>query len=265
MPRRPPIVLQRWNVKRVALLAELGFDQPDATAEELARLAQKRGTPFQQAQPLGAALVTELAAAPDPDQALRHLADLYGGLVHPHATSELLAQSPRTTRLLISLFGSSDYLSRQLLTHPELIDQLVLRGAAALVRERADLRDDLANRLRPLSPLDVEAALTELRRFRNEEVLRIALHDVAGALAVEQVSRQLSDLADACVDACFALARAEIEKRYGKRRRGDARCRGPGHTALGPRRARGPLSDAGRYDPRPRHRAAPTVLAVLRL
>jgi len=203
--------------QRAAALAELGFDQPDATAEELARLAQKRGTPFQQAQPLGAALVTELAAAPDPDQALRHLADLYGGPVHPHATSELLAQSPRTTRLLISLFGSSDYLSRQLLTHPELIDQLVLRGAAALVRERADLRDDLANRLRPLSPLDVEAALTELRRFRNEEVLRIALHDVAGALAVEQVSRQLSDLADACVDACFALARAEIEKRYGKR------------------------------------------------
>src|SRR5205085_797739 len=108
-------------------------------------------------------------------------------------------------------------LSRQLLRHPELIDQLVLRGAAALVRERADLRDDLANRLRPLSPLEVEAALIELRRFHNEEVLRIALHDVAGALAIEQVSRQLSDLADACVEACFSLARAEIERRYGKR------------------------------------------------
>ena len=203
--------------QRAAALAEMGFDQPEASAEELARLAQKRGTPFQEAHPLGPALVTELAAAPDPDQALRHLADLYGGLAYPHATSELLAQSARTTRLLISLFGSSDYLSRQLLRHPELIDQLVLRGAAALVRERADLRDDLANRLRPLSPLDVEGALTEMRRFRNEEVLRIALHDVAGALAVEQVSRQLSDLADACVDACFSLARAEIERRYGKR------------------------------------------------
>src|SRR5207248_2368318 len=203
--------------QRSAALAELGFDQPEASAEELARLARKRGTPFQDPQPLGPGLLMELAAAPDPDQARRHLADLYGGLANPRATSELLAQSPRTTRLLISLFGSSDYLSRQLLRHPELIDQLVLRGAAALVRERADLREDLANRLRPLAPLDVEAALTELRRFRNEEVLRIALHDVAGALAVEQVSRQLSDLADACVDACFSLARAEIEKRYGKR------------------------------------------------
>jgi len=192
--------------QRSAALAELGFDQPDASAEELARLARKRGTPFQDPQPLGPALVMELAAAPDPDQALRHLADLFGSLANPRVTGELLAQSPRTTRLLVSLFGSSDYLSRQLLRHPELIDQLVLRGSA-----------DLGNRLRAVPASDVEATLTELRRFRNEEVLRIALHDVAGALAVEQVSRQLSDLADACVEACFSLAWAEIEKRYGKR------------------------------------------------
>jgi [glutamine synthetase] adenylyltransferase / [glutamine synthetase]-adenylyl-L-tyrosine phosphorylase len=203
--------------QRSKALAELGFAQPDASAEELNRLARKRGTPFHDAQPLGPALVTELAAAPDPDQALRHLADLFGSLSNPRASSELLAQSPRTTRLLVSLFGSSDYLSRQLLRHPELIDQLVLRGAAALIRDRTDLRSDLAIRLRPFEDLDVEGRLTELRRFRNEEVLRIGLHDVAGALNVEQVSRQLSDLADACVDACFTLATREIEKRYGRR------------------------------------------------
>ena len=50
-----------------------------------------------------------------------------------------------------------------------------------------------------------------------------------------------------------------------RRRRGEARRRGPGHAALGPRRARGPLSDAARDDPRPRHAAAPAVSAVLRL
>ncbi len=203
--------------ERAAALAELGFAHPDASSEELARLSRKRGTPFHDPQPLGPALVTELAAAPDPDQALRHLADLFGALANPRATTELLAQSPRTTRLLVSLFGSSDYLSRQLLRHPELIDQLVLRGATALVRERDELRAELQNRLQTLQPDDVEGALTELRRFRNEEVLRIGLHDVAGALDIEQVSRQLSDLADVCVEACFALATAEVEKRYGKR------------------------------------------------
>src|SRR5437667_239436 len=77
--------------QRSAALAELGFDQPEASAEELARLARKRGTPFQDPQPLGPALLMELAAAPDPDQALRHLPDLFGRLANPRATSVLLA------------------------------------------------------------------------------------------------------------------------------------------------------------------------------
>ena len=40
---------------------------------------------------------------------------------------------------------------------------------------------------------------------------------------------------------------------------------GPGHAALGARRAGGALSDAARHDPRPGHAAAAAVRAVLRL
>jgi glutamate-ammonia-ligase adenylyltransferase len=202
--------------ERSAALAELGFHQPDASAEELSRLAKKRGTPFAADSPhqkIAPQLVQELAAAPDPDQALRHLADLFGTLADPRGTADLLAQSPRTARLLISLFGSSDFLSRGLLRHPELIDQLVHRGSAPLVRDANDLRESLAQRMAPLDHL--EDALSELRRFRNEEVLRIGLHDVAGALDVDQVALQLSDLADVCVEHCFALAKREVEKRDG--------------------------------------------------
>ncbi|HEX9577800.1 MAG TPA: bifunctional [glutamate--ammonia ligase]-adenylyl-L-tyrosine phosphorylase/[glutamate--ammonia-ligase] adenylyltransferase [Myxococcales bacterium] len=198
--------------ERAAALAELGFERPDTVAAELSRLARRRGTPFADASPLGPALISELAAAPDPDQAARHLTDLFFALGNPRPTAEMLAASPRTARLLVSLFGSSDFLSRSLVKHPELIDQLLGRGAAPLVRDRDDLRAELKDRL--LSP-DVEAVLTELRRFHNEEVLRIALHDVAGALDVESVSRQLSDLAGVCVESCLALATAEIEKRDG--------------------------------------------------
>src|SRR5574341_902384 len=49
------------------------------------------------------------------------------------------------------------------------------------------------------------------------------------------------------------------------RRRGEARRRGPGHAALGARRARGPLSDVARDDPRPRDATAPSLRAVFRL
>ncbi len=205
-------------------LRALGFAQPDAAALELARMRKRKGTPFSPAAPPELAarapwLLAELAKVPDPDRALRHLADLFGQLAQPSATARLFAGSPRTARLLLSLFGASDFLSRSLLRHPELIDQLVHRGSAPLSREKAELRALMYQRVEPfISPLepDVEAALSELRRFHNEEILRIGLHDVAGALDPEAAGEQLSDLADVCVESCLALAQRETERVYGK-------------------------------------------------
>jgi glutamate-ammonia-ligase adenylyltransferase len=161
--------------------------------------------------------VQEAAAAPDPDQALRHLADLFAQLSNARAITDILAQSSRTARLVLSLFGSSDFLSRSLLRHPELIDQLVHRGSAPLVRSPEELRTELAQRLDG----DPEHDLVELRRFRIEELLRIGIHDVAGALDTDVVSAQLSDVAEICVAACFDLATAELQRREGVPRHED--------------------------------------------
>ncbi len=202
-------------------LRGLGFIDPDAAALELARLRKRRGTPFSPSAPpelaaRASSLIAELAKVPDPDRALRHLADLFGQLAEPQATARLFAASPRTARLLLSLFGSSDFLSRSLLRHPELIDSLVHRGSAPLSREKAELRAGLTQRLGALPADDVEGQLSELRRFHNEEILRIGLHDVAGALEPEAVGEQLSDLADVSVEACLSLATHELERRDGK-------------------------------------------------
>ena len=201
-------------------LAGLGFAGPEAACGELSRLRRKRGTPFSPAappdlQPLGAWLLDELAKVPDPDQALRHLADLFGVLADPQTTARLLASSPRTARLLLALFGSSDFLSRSLLRQPELIDQLVHRGSAPLTHTADELRASLAARLEAAPEGDLERALAALRRLHNEEVLRIGLHDVAGALEPEAVGLQLADLADVCVEACLGLAQAEVRRRDG--------------------------------------------------
>src|SRR5438132_890414 len=123
---------------RVQMVAERQTHAlPDDPAER-ARFARRAGYPVPRAQAVRAL---------DPDQALRHLADLFGQLSNPRAVSELLAGSARTARLLLSLFGSSDFLSRSLLRHPELIDQLVHRGSAPLVRSRDELRAGLQGRL----------------------------------------------------------------------------------------------------------------------
>ena len=213
---------QAEPAERLEALRALGFLDAEAAAAELGRLARRRETPFWPAAPLelqqlAPRLLQEAAAAPDPDQALRHLADLFGQLSNPRAVSELLAGSARTARLLLSLFGSSDFLSRSLLRHPELIDQLVHRGSAPLVRSRDELRAGLQGRLSG----DTEHDLTELRRFRLEELLRIGVHDVAGALDADLVPQQLSDVAEACVTACLDLANAEVQRLHGLPRHAD--------------------------------------------
>ncbi|HYZ88813.1 MAG TPA: bifunctional [glutamate--ammonia ligase]-adenylyl-L-tyrosine phosphorylase/[glutamate--ammonia-ligase] adenylyltransferase, partial [Myxococcales bacterium] len=202
--------------ERLDALRSLGFLDAEASAAELSRLAHRRDTPFSPAaapelQQVAPRLVQEAAAAPDPDQALRHLADLFTQLSNPRAITELLAASPRTARLVLSLFGSSDFLSRSLLRHPELIDQLVHRGSAPVVRSEAELRNELRQRLTG----DPEHDLSELRRFRIEELLRIGIHDVAGALETDAIAEQLSAVAEACVAACFDLATTEIQRREG--------------------------------------------------
>jgi glutamate-ammonia-ligase adenylyltransferase len=202
--------------ERLEALRALGFLDAEASAAELSRLARRRDTPFSPAAPqdlqqLAPRLVQEAAAAPDPDQALRHLADLFGQLSNARAITDILAQSSRTARLVLSLFGSSDFLSRSLLRHPELIDQLVHRGSAPLVRSPEELRSELKRRLDG----DPEHDLVELRRFRIEELLRIGIHDVAGALDTDVVSAQLSDVAEVCLAACFDLATAELQRREG--------------------------------------------------
>jgi len=201
-------------------LGHLGFADAEAAALEVARMRKRRGTPFSPSAPPELAarsswLVAELAKVPDPDRAIRHLADLFGQLAEPRATARLFAESPRTARLLLSLFGSSAFLSRSLLRHPELIDQLVHRGSAPLSRTRAELRASLQERTAAIPLDDAELQLSEMRRFHNEEILRIGLHDIAGALEPEAVGEQLSDLADVSVEACLAQATREIRARDG--------------------------------------------------
>jgi glutamate-ammonia-ligase adenylyltransferase len=55
----------------------------------------------------------------------------------------------------------------------------------------------------------LERLLGELRRYKNEEVLRIAIHDIAGAIDLASVTSQLTDLAEACLERCLGLAEHE--------------------------------------------------------
>jgi glutamate-ammonia-ligase adenylyltransferase len=214
--------------RRVEIARRRGFADPERAVASLDLLSRRR-TPF---SPEGApdaaiALLEEALAAPDPDQSLRHLADFAATLRDPRPYFRLLEERPQAARLLLSLFGTSDFLSQRFLRHPELLDGLLRQDQVVLHKDLATLRGELTARLggagEPGSmvasgrgeagPDPVEWTLGELRRFKNEEVLRIALADVAGALDLDEVVGQLSDLAEVSLQACLAAAETEARAR----------------------------------------------------
>jgi glutamate-ammonia-ligase adenylyltransferase len=183
-----------------------------AALDSLAR----RRTPFSASGDPAAAvtLLAEVLATPDPDQALTHLADFAAALPSPASYFKLLAERRRAARLLLSLFGSSDFLSKRFIRHPELLDALLRDDTVVLVKGKETFRLETDDRFASLPqgahPDELlERRLAELRRYKNEEVLRIAIHDIAGAIPLSSVADQLSDLAEACLERCLELAEAE--------------------------------------------------------
>jgi len=208
----------RDDDRRIEALARCGFFDPPSALGELKRLSLKAGTPF---APLPApilegqaeALLAEAIRSPNPDRALRTLGDFTAALRSPRPYFELLAQSPATARLLIELFGTTDALSRYFVRHPELLDSLLRRDGAAPQKGRPRLRRELAERLSRHD--DPEQKLAALRRFKQEEILRIGLNDVSGDLPLEGVMAELTAVAEACLEEALALAEAELIERHG--------------------------------------------------
>ncbi|HZD40201.1 MAG TPA: hypothetical protein VE131_05730, partial [Terriglobales bacterium] len=64
-------------------------------------------------------------------------------------------------------------------------------------------------------PADLEAKLNAVRRYKTEEFIRIGLHDLGGAIDLDHVLAQLSDLAEACLGATLRLAVGELEEKFG--------------------------------------------------
>jgi glutamate-ammonia-ligase adenylyltransferase len=201
------------------ILEGKGFSNPDAAYDNL--LTLRDGPRHVRLSPMGHRLLERIAPlllqevldSPEPDMALGNLERFLAGL-HARATFyALLAENLQIPKLLISLFGTSQFLSRNLIQHPEILDMLVSRAHAVERKDSATMEQDL-ERLLQVAP-DYESRLDALRRFRNEEFLRIALNDLYGKMPPQECPRQLTQLAEACLNKAVAIAREELLPRFG--------------------------------------------------
>ncbi|MDW7643957.1 MAG: bifunctional [glutamate--ammonia ligase]-adenylyl-L-tyrosine phosphorylase/[glutamate--ammonia-ligase] adenylyltransferase [Desulfuromonadales bacterium] len=201
------------------ILESKGCTNPDAAYEVLlvlrdgpphAHLTQKARRQLERIAPL---LMQEGLDSPEPDMALLNLERFLGALRARGTFFALLAENREIIRVLISLFGTSQFLSRIFIQHPEILDSLVSRSYAVSFKPPEDMEKDLTS-LMQTAP-HYEDKLDVLRRFRNEEMLRIALNDIYGKTPQGEGTLQLSQLADICLKKAYRISRAELIPRFG--------------------------------------------------
>src|SRR5262249_77580 len=116
---------------------------------------------------------------------------------------ELLAQ-------LLPLFGTSQFLADVLIRYPEHLDELLA------ARRSNPTRDELLSQLQSdvESTRDDAGVLRAFRRFRQRQLLRIGILDVVHERPLEEVTADISRVADAALEVALSTAwQKQIDRR----------------------------------------------------
>jgi glutamate-ammonia-ligase adenylyltransferase len=202
-------------------LERAGFVDPGKAYENL--LAVRDGEVYEPPSPkrlavmrtLGPALITEIAKSSAPDRALLSLCRFSHQIGGRTGFLRLLAENPRTMRLLVTLFADSQFLTDLFLNRPELIDTLIRADLTRLSKTKDEMLHELRQVFSEMEGNDLEGKLNALRRYKTEEFIRIGLHDLGASAELESALNQLSDLAEACLESALGLTLKEVEQKFG--------------------------------------------------
>jgi len=164
-------------------------------------------------------LEEQLGRYPDPDMALDNLARFVAAARNPLSVAALFERDPESLRTLLAIFANSQHLSNLLVLDPESFDALRLTEGRPVARQT--LVDELVAEVAALE--QDHAVLAALRRFKYRETLRIAYGDIVRAQGLETVTRQISYVADALLEAALQAALRKTEAARGTPRAADGR------------------------------------------
>lgn len=196
-PYRP--WLSRWRLK----------DQARGGQNLAAIQAQLSSVPFPAALE---ALSAHLPGSADPDMALNNLERLLAaGAVEP---TQLFDPHRSALDTLLQLFAASQFLSDLVIGDPALLEMLDLPLRASPTQ--ADLLAEL--RIGIASAPDDAGALGAIRRFRSRHLLRIGVNDIVRQRPLEEISQDISSVAEAAVEAALETALSALAKKHGEPR-----------------------------------------------
>jgi glutamate-ammonia-ligase adenylyltransferase len=189
-------------------LAAFGFTdvaRTRAAARELAYGLTRRSRLMQQLLPL---ILEWLSATPDPDLGLLQLRRLAEGPARSASLATTFRDAPVAAQRTSILLGSSRIVGDALRRQPEFVDSLADDATLADERQREELVTDALETLEWRGSDD--ARREGLRRFKRRELLRVAARDLLGFAPLETTERELTALAEACLEAALASLEPQV-------------------------------------------------------
>jgi glutamate-ammonia-ligase adenylyltransferase len=189
-------------------LAAFGFSDVERTRAAVRELADgltRRSRVMRELLPV---ILEWLSETPDPDLGLLQLRRLVEGPARSASLAVTFRDAPGAAERACHLLGASRVVGEALRRHPEFVDALDDDAALAVETSRADLVADAFDTLEWRG--DQEQRREGLRRFKRRELLRIATRDLLGYARLEATERELTVLAEACLEAALASLRSPV-------------------------------------------------------
>lgn len=161
---------------------------------------------------LAPSLLKCIGEAPDPDMALRYFEAFAAKVGARSSYYTMFMERQGALEAITTVCGSSLYLADLLITSPELFDLLTVptftEFPKTLVQKQEEVKQVLKN--------SVESQiLSLLRRYKNDEIWRIALRNILGKADLPTTTEELSDLAEAILQEMFQKVDGQLSIEHG--------------------------------------------------
>jgi glutamate-ammonia-ligase adenylyltransferase len=189
-------------------LAAFGFtdvERTRAAVRELAAGLTRRSRVMRELLPV---ILGWLSETPDPDLGLLQLRRLAEGPARSASLAVTFRDHPGAAERTCHLLGASRIVGEAMRRHPEFVDALDDDEALAAEADRGGLVADALDTLEWRG--DQEQRREGLRRFKRRELLRIATRDLLGYARLEATERELTALAESCLEAALTSLRPPL-------------------------------------------------------
>ena len=130
---------------------------------------------------------------------------------HPESWQRF-EQTAAIRESLARVWSASNFVATSCARHPSLLEALLDKDQLERALDIAAITSDLDGSVRAANEAEL---MDELRRFRRRHMVRIAWRDIAGWADLDETLRDLSTLADVCIQFAYAKSYAALTTRYG--------------------------------------------------